>query len=215
MEKSKLMSKVFLWMFIGLAVTFVTGSYLSTNPSLILEIFDGGSVFLIFLVELVLVIVLSARIHKMNSVTAKVMFILYSFVTGLTFSSVFVVYDITSIIYVFLATSLVMLIFALIGYFTNIDLTKIGTFLFMAVIGILIMCIINIFLGSEQFDLIISIISVLVFIIYIAYDVQKVKQLYEQNYLPEENLAIYGALQLYLDFINIFLDLLRIFGDRD
>lgn len=215
MNNSKIMSKVFLWMFIGLAVTFLTGSYIANDPSLILEIFEGGSVFLIFIVELAIVIFLTARIHKMKPLTAKIMFLLYSVVTGLTFASVFVVYDITSIIYVFLATALIMLVFAALGYFTKLDLTKLSTFLFMAIIGILIMSIINIFVGSEQLSLGICIISVLVFIVYIAFDVQKVKQLYEQNVLPEDNLAIYGALQLYLDFINIFLDLLRIFGDRD
>ena len=151
----------------------------------------------------------------MKPLTAKIMFLLYSVVTGLTFASVFVVYDITSIIYVFLATALIMLVFAALGYFTKLDLTKLSTFLFMAIIGILIMSIINMFIGNEQLSLGICIISVLVFIVYIAFDVQKVKQLYEQNVLPEDNLAIYGALQLYLDFINIFLDLLRIFGDRD
>lgn len=215
MNNSKIMSKVFLWMFIGLAVTFLTGSYIANDPSLILEIFEGGSVFLIFIVELAIVIFLTARIHKMKPLTAKIMFLLYSVVTGLTFASVFVVYDITSIIYVFLATALIMLVFAALGYFTKLDLTKLSTFLFMAIIGILIMSIINMFIGNEQLSLGICIISVLVFIVYIAFDVQKVKQLYEQNVLPEDNLAIYGALQLYLDFINIFLDLLRIFGDRD
>ena len=96
----------------------------------------------------------------------------------------------------------------------NQSITQIITSI-CTIIGILIMSLINIFVGSEEFSLGICIISVIVFVIYIAFDVQKVKQLYEQNALPEENLAIYGALQLYLDFINIFLDLLRIFGNRD
>ena len=95
------------------------------------------------------------------------------------------------------------------------DLTKIGTFLFMAIIGILIMCIINMFVGNENLNILISIISVIVFVIYIAYDVQKVKKLYMSGNIPEDNVAIYGALQLYLDFINIFLDLLRLFGDNN
>lgn len=215
MDSSKIMPKVFLWMFIGLAVTFLTGSYIANDPSLILDLFTGGSVFLIFIAELAIVIFLTARIHKMKPTTAKIMFLLYSFITGLTFASVFVVYDISSIMYVFLATALIMLVFGVIGYTTKMDLTKLSSFLFMAIIGILIMSLINIFVGSEEFSLGICIISVIVFIIYIAFDVQKVKQLYEQNALPEENLAIYGALQLYLDFINIFLDLLRIFGNRD
>lgn len=211
----EIMPKVFLWMFVGLAVTFLTGSYIANNPSLILEIFTSTGLILLCIAEFAIVIILTARIHKMKPLTAKIMFLLYSFVTGITFASIFVVYDISSIIYVFLATALIMLVFSLIGYFTKMDLTKLSTFLFMAIIGILIMSLINIFVGSEEFSLGICIISILVFVIYIAFDVQKVKRLYEQNILPEDNLAIYGALQLYLDFINIFLDLLRLFGNRD
>ncbi len=209
---SKIMSKVFLWMFIGLAVTFVTGRLIANNPEAIEEIFTGSKVIILAIIELVLVIWLSARIQKMSATSAKILFIIYSFVTGLTFSSIFIVYEIESIIYVFLATSLIMLIFALLGYFTKIDLTKLGTFLFMAIIGILIMGIISIFVNSESFSLGIAIASVVVFIGFIAFDVQKIKKMYEYNMIPEENLAIYGALQLYLDFINIFIDLLKIFG---
>ena len=215
MENSKIMSKVFMWMFIGLAVTFLTGSYISNNPSLILEIFNGTNLLIIFIVEVIIVVFLTSRITKMKPLTAKIMFLLYSFVTGITFSSIFVVYEITSIIYVFLATAIIMLIFALIGYYTKLDLTKISTFLLMALIGILVMSLINLFVGNETFDLVISVISIIVFIIYIAFDIQKVKKIYEQKVIQEDNLAIYGALQLYLDFINIFLDLLKIFGDRD
>lgn len=209
---SKIMSKVFLWMFIGLAVTFVTGRLIANNPSAIEEIFTGSRVFILAIVELVLVIWLSARIQKMSATSAKILFIVYSFVTGLTFSSIFIVYEIESIIYVFLATALIMLIFALLGYFTKIDLTKFGTFLMMAIIGVIIMGIISIFVNNETFSLGIAIASVVIFIGFIAFDVQKIKKMYEYNMIPEDNLAIYGALQLYLDFINIFIDLLRIFG---
>lgn len=210
---SKIMSKVFLWMFIGLAVTFVTGRLIANNPSAIEEIFTGSRVFILAIVELVLVIWLSARIQKMSATSAKILFIVYSFVTGLTFSSIFIVYEIESIIYVFLATALIMLIFALLGYFTKIDLTKFGTFLMMAIIGVIIMGIISIFVNNETFSLGIAIASVVIFIGFIAFDVQKIKKMYEYNMIPEDNLAIYGALQLYLDFINIFIDLLRIFGN--
>ena len=209
---SKIMSKVFLWMFIGLAVTFVTGRLIANNPSAIEEIFTGSRVFILAIIELVLVIWLSARIQKMSATSAKILFIVYSFVTGLTFSSIFIVYEISSIIYVFLATSLIMLIFALLGYFTKIDLTKFGTFLMMAIIGVIIMGIISIFVNNETFSLGIAIASVVIFIGFIAFDVQKIKRMYETNMIPEDNLAIYGALQLYLDFINIFIDLLRLFG---
>ncbi len=209
-QDNKIFSKVFLWMFIGLLITFGVGMYVSLNENMVYNVF-GKYYFLLIIAELIVVIVLSARIRKMQPTTAKIMFCLYSFLTGLTFSSIFLAYNLMSIIYIFGITALLFLIFALIGYFTKIDLTKIGIYLFMILIGIIICSIINIFVGSETFDLGITIISLIVFIIYIAYDIQIVKR----NLLMidnEDNLAIYGALQLYLDFINIFLRLLQLFG---
>lgn len=214
LENNKIFSKIFLWMFIGLAITFGAGVYVSMNENMLYNIFSKSYVFLV-IAELVVVIWLSARIRKMSPMNAKIMFCLYSFLTGLTFSSVFVLYELTSIVYVFGITSIIFLIFALLGYFTNIDLTKLGIYLFMAIIGILICNLINIFVGSETFDLTLTIICLIVFIGYIAYDIQVIKRnLYSIE--SEDNLAIYGALQLYLDFINIFLRLLQLFGkNRD
>ena len=214
LENNKIFSKIFLWMFIGLAITFGVGYYVSVNANMLYNVFNTYYWFLV-IAELVVVIVLSARIRKMKPITAKIMFCLYSFLTGLTFSSIFVVYNITSIVYVFGITSLIFLIFAAIGYFTKIDLTKIGVYLFMLLLGVIICSLINIFVGSETFDLALTIICLVVFIIYIAYDIQVIKR---NLYMIEEedNLAIYGALQLYLDFINIFLRLLQLFGkNRD
>ena len=197
-------------MFIGLAITFGVGYYVSINENMLYNVFSTYYIFLI-IAELVVVIWLSARINKMQPTTAKILFCVYSFITGLTFSSIFVVYEMMSIMYVFGITSIIFLIFALIGYYTNIDLTKIGVYLFMMLIGVIICSIINIFVGSYKFDLVLTIICLVVFIIYIAYDIQVIKRkMY--NIANEDNFAIFGALQLYLDFINIFLDLLRLFG---
>lgn len=210
LESNKIFSKVFLWMFIGLAITFGVGYYVSLNANMLYNVFKTYYWFLI-IAELVVVIFLSVRIRKMKPMTAKILFCAYSFLTGLTFSSIFVVYQITSIVYVFGITSLIFLIFALIGYFTKMDLTKIGTYLFMILLGVIICSIINMFVGSSSFDLVITIICLIVFIAYIAYDIQIIKR--NLYLIPEEdNLAIYGALQLYLDFINIFLRLLQLFG---
>lgn len=211
LESNKIFTKVFLWMFIGLAITFGIGYYISMNETMFYNVFAKYYWFLI-IAELVVVIVLSARIRRMKPMTAKILFCLYSFITGLTFSSIFVVYQLTSIVYVFGITALIFLIFAAIGYFTKIDLTKLGIYLFMALLGVIICSIINMFIGSETFDLTLTIICLIVFIAYIAYDIQIIKRnLYSIG--EEDNLAIYGALQLYLDFINIFLRLLRIFGN--
>ena len=210
LQDNKIFSKIFFWMFIGLAITFGIGYYVSINENMLYNIFSKYYIFLI-IAELVVVIWLSARIRKMKSTTAKILFCAYSFLTGLTFSSIFVVYKMTSIVMVFGITSLIFLIFALIGYFTKLDLTKIGTYLFMILIGVIICSLINMFVGSETFDLTLTIICLIVFIVYVAYDIHIIKRnLYA---IPEEdNLAIYGALQLYLDFINIFLRLLQLFG---
>lgn len=213
LQNNKIFSKVFLWMFIGLAITFGVGYYVSINENMLYNVFSKYYIFLAIL-ELVVVIVLSLRIRKMKPMTAKIFFCLYSFLTGLTFSSIFVVYKVTSIVYVFGITSALFLIFALIGYFTKLDLTKIGIYLFMALLGVIICSIINIFVGSETFDLGLTIFALLIFIVYIAYDIHVIKRnLYMIE--SEDNLAIYGALQLYLDFINIFLRLLQLFGKNN
>jgi len=209
-QDNKIFSKIFFWMFIGLAITFATGYYVSINENMLYNVFSKYYIFLI-IAEIVVVIWLSAKIRKMKPTTAKVLFCLYSFITGLTFSSIFVVYKMTSIISVFGITALIFLIFALIGYFTKLDLTKLSTYLFMGLIGVIICSLINMFVGSSTFDLGITIVALIIFIAYIAYDIQVIKRnLYQIS--EEDNLAIYGALQLYLDFINIFLRLLQLFG---
>lgn len=211
MDINKIFSKVFLWMFIGLAITFSIAYYVSTNDNMVYNLFAGSKYLIFWIIEFVVVLVLSARIHKLSSLTAKILFLVYSGLTGLTLSSIFIIYDIMSIIYVFAITSGLFLIFGLIGYLTNIDLTKFGIYLMMALFGIIIASIINIFVGSEVFDLGICIVGLIIFLAYIAYDMQVIKRnMYGIE--NEDNLVIYGALQLYLDFINIFIRLLQLFG---
>jgi hypothetical protein len=210
MNYNEIFKKVFLWMFVGLLITFATGYVVSVSPNMIEKIFSSSMYIILAIIEIALVIILSARITKMNPTTARILFILYSFVTGLTFSSIFIVYEMSSIIYVFLITAIVFGILSFIGYTTNVDLTKMGTYLLIGLIAVLISTIINIFVGNGTFEIIICIISVLVFLGFTAYDVQKIKQL--SNYYDENSIAIIGALELYLDFINIFLDLLRLFA---
>ena len=208
--KNNLYSKMFMWMFVGLLITFLVGYYVSTNENMIYNIFATKFYWVIYIAEIVTVIVLSARILKMSKNGAIFGFLLYSFLSGLTFSSIFLTFKISSIIFIFLITALVFLIFALIGYFTKINLTKLGTILFMGLIGILIASIINIFVQSQAFDLILVIIGIIVFIGYIAYDINKVKRL--EGQIDEDKLSIIGALELYLDFINLFIRLLQLFG---
>ena len=208
----KLLSKTFIWMFIGLLVTFLTGYYVSTSETMINNVFTGSGFIVFIIMEFVLVIVLSTRIFKMSPAAAKVSFLLYSFVSGLTFASIFTVYELTSIMFVFLLSALLFGILSFIGYTTKIDLTKTGSYLFIALFGVVILSIINaLFIHSSGLVFGISIVCLLLFLGITAHDVQKIRNLSNMG-LPEDNLAIYGALQLYLDFINIFLDLLRIIG---
>ena len=213
MNINNIMRKVFLWMFLGLLITFGTGYFVATNENMIYNIASTGMWIALSIIELVLVIVLSSRITKMNPTTAKFIFAIYSFVTGLTFSSIFIVYQLSSIIYVFLITAIIFGLLSLFGYTTKLDLTKLSTYLLVGLIGILICSLINIFVGNSTLDIIISIFSVIVFLGFTAYDVQKIKRL-SNYYENEDSVAIIGALELYLDFINIFLDLIRIFGNN-
>ena len=211
LTENKILSKVFMWMFIGLAITFGVGYYVSCNANMLFNVFAKGYLLLIIL-ELATVFVLSLFIRKLPPIVAKTMFVVYSLLTGLTFSAIFVVYELTSIMYVFAITSVVFLIFSLLGYYTNINLAKLGTYLFMALIAIILASIVNIFIGSESLSLGVTIIAILVFIGYVAYDVNMIKN--SMMDVNEENLAIYWALQLYLDFINLFIRLLRLLGKQ-
>ena len=209
----KIVPKIFGWMFLGLLVTFLTGFILSMSPyavNNVLSSLGGFGVVLLAVIEIGLVIFLSARINKMSPLTAKICFLIYSFVTGFTFSVIFIAYDMQNIIFTFLIAAVVFALFALIGMTTKKDLTKLGTYLFMILIAVIICLIVNIFMQNSTFDLIISIVMVLIFFGFTAYDMQTTLRL--QGMMEEDNLAIYGALNLYLDFINIFLNLLDIFN---
>ncbi len=210
---NKLYSKVYGWLFAGLLLTFATGAFLSNYENAMINLMNGVGYIVILLVEFGLAIFLSARIHKMSGATATFCYLLYSFVTGITFSTIFMAFEMKSLILIFLITAIVFGIFALFGTFTNLSLDKLGNTLLMMLLGIIIASLINIFVGSNTMDLIICIIGMIVFIGYISYDMKKLPVLFDS--LGEENGAIYGAFQLYLDFINIFIYLLRLFGGND
>ena len=156
--------KVFLWMFIGLAITFGVAYYVSTNENMVFNLFAGQRYLIFWIIELVVVLVLSVKIRSLNPLTAKILFIAYSGLTGLTLSSIFILYDIMSIVYVFAITAGLFLIFGLIGYFTKMDLSRLGTYLIMALLGIIIASIINIFVDSETFDLGLCIVGIVLFL---------------------------------------------------
>lgn len=167
--------------------------------------------------EFALVIGISAAINRLSLATATLMFVAYSVINGAMLSSIFMIYTAASIASVFFITAATFAVMALIGYTTKTDLTSVGKLLFMALIGLVIATIVNMFIGSSTMTMICSYVGVLIFVGLTAYDSQKIKQMLQQA--PDageasQKLALLGALSLYLDFINLFIYLLRIFGDR-
>ena len=212
---SKFFSGVYLWMFIGLLVSGLVAYY--TSVSLNMLNFVYKSYTLIIIAELVVVIAFSALRRKVSPLVAKILFLTYAALSGLTLSSIFLVYKIDSIGMVFLSSAIMFGLLALYGYTTKTDLTSFGKLLLFGLIAVIIMSIINIFVGNGTFGIIISIVSVVIFLGLTAWDMQKLKSIYNYYSSDENELAkftIYGALDLYLDFINIFLQLLSLFGKR-
>lgn len=214
MEQKNIFPKVFLWLFVGLLTSGVTGYYVSTNPNMMYNIYANNWYWWLSLLEIGLVIFLSARIHKMSYTTAMISYLAYSILTGATLASIFEIFTGTSIALVFGITSFIFVLFAVLGYVTKMDLTKWGNILLIGLLGTIIVGIVNIFLGNSTLELIVSVITIVVFIAFIAYDIQKIKHL-SMDMEDENKVAIIGALELYLDFINIFLQLLSLFGKRD
>lgn len=207
------LNQSFLWMFIGLLVTGGSAYLVSSSHSLTNDLYSNGILlFGLIIIELVLVFFLSARIRTMSFATAALCFLIYSLLNGITLSSIFIIYTATSIAVVFLVSALVFGLAALFGSITKKDLTTIGGLAFIALIGIIVGWVVNIFLKSSGLDYILSFLAVIIFIGLTAYDTQKIKEL--ETTSDNQNLGILGALMIYLDFINIFLNLLRLFGSE-
>lgn len=213
-----LMRKVYSWMALALAITGLAAYYVA-HSSLIFTILGNPLIFWGLIIgEVALVFGLSAAINKLSLTTATLMFILYSLVNGVTLSSIFLIYTSTSITQVFLITAGTFATMAFIGYTTKKDLSSMGKFLFMALIGLIIATLVNLFFKSSGLDLILSYVGVLIFVGLTAYDSQKIKEMCNSMEYADEGaqkLALLGALTLYLDFINLFIYLLRIFGRRN
>ena len=213
-----LMRKVYLWMTMALAITGFTAFYVAHSESLLTAIFTNQILFWgLVIAELGLVIGLSAAINKLSLTVATLMFVLYSVINGATMAFIFLVYTASSVTNVFLITAGTFAAMALFGYFTKTDLTSMGKILMMALIGVIIATIVNVFTKSEGLAVILNYVGVLVFVGLTAYDAQKIKQM--MLTAPDageasQKIALLGALSLYLDFINLFLYLLRILGSR-
>lgn len=211
-----LMRNVYIWMTLALVITGLTAMVTAKSEALMTFIFTNNwALIALMILQLGLVFYFSARINRMSFSTATAVFILYSAITGLTFSSIFVVFSMSSIATTFFITAGMFAAMALVGSFTKKDLSGMGKFALMALIGLIIAGIVNMFLRNAMMDFIVSGIGVLVFAGLTAYDSQKIRQMLQmQSEINEstQKLALLGSLSLYLDFINIFLYLLRFFG---
>jgi FtsH-binding integral membrane protein len=213
-----LMRNVYIWMTMALAVTGLTAAYVSSSPAILQYIFTGKTIWLLALGELGLVWYLSARIMKISFSTAGILFVLFSILNGVTLISIFLVYTMESIALTFYITAGTFGAMSLVGYFTKKDLSTMGRFLVMALIGLIIASIVNLFMQSTMLMWITTYAGVLIFCGLTAYDTQKIKDMliFYGNETHEGTLkiALIGSLTLYLDFINLFIYLLRIFGSR-
>ena len=213
-----LMRKTYLWMSMALVITGLTAYVVATNAAISSYLFMHSQlIWVLFLAEIGLVIGLSAAIRKISLSTATLMFVAYAALNGITFSSLFYVYTMGSLASTFFITAGTFGAMSLVGFFTKTDLSSMGKILLMALIGLIIASVVNIFVASSGLEMLMTYLGVLIFVGLTAYDTQKIKQMFLMAPDASESTqkyAVLGALTLYLDFINLFLYLLRIFGRR-
>jgi len=217
-EQVNFINKVYSWMSFALIITGLVAMWVASNETLMMSIFSNSLIFWgLIIAQFACVGYLIGAIEKMSAQLATSIFIGYSALMGLTFSIVFVIYTTDSIASTFFITAGTFAIMSIYGYYTKKDLTSIGNLAFMGLIGIIIASVVNWFMASAMLYTIITYIGVLVFVALIAYDTQKIKNMNiigNEGTEEDKKEAIMGALILYLDFINLFLFLLRIFGNR-
>lgn len=212
---SSLISKVYVWMTLALAITGVTAYGVATTPTLFMTM--GKMMWGLIIAELVLVFTLSAAINRLSLSVATLMFIVYSVLNGCMLSSIFYVYSPMIITKVFFITAGTFGITAAYGYATKRDLSSFGRIFYMALLGLFIATVVNFFMKSATLDYLLSYAGVIIFTGLTAWDSQKIRKLLQMQYEVDEKsqkLALLGALTLYLDFINLFLYLLKIFGNK-
>lgn len=214
---SQVMRKVYVKMFLGLLVTALTSWFVLSNETILMTLVQSRGLLIgLCVAELALVFILSMAINKLSSPLATMLFYVYAVINGVTLTPIFLMYTMSSIALTFFVTAGVFLAMSIYGYTTKSDLTKFGTYLIMGLIGLIICSIINIFWANSVMDWIVSFAGVLIFIGLTAWDTWKIKQMaMETDEVNAGKLATLGALSLYLDFINLFLYLLRFLGSRD
>lgn len=218
LETKSLLTRVFTWMAIALSITGITAYFVYTQPQIHTYLFEKPGIIIgLMVLQLIIVIMFSLLIYRVSYATALALFLSYSFLTGLTFSSLFLVYTMESLAITFFITAAMFGVMALYGAFTRADLSSLGSLLTMALVGIIIAMLANFFFQSSTLNYIVSFIAIIVFAGLTAYDVQRIQQIsnvLQHEQVPLQKIALLGALTLYLDFINLFLSLLQFTGRR-
>ena len=217
-QTNSILKRVYVRMFIGLLISAFVALGISSSPAAMMFFYVNQIVYWIMLIGmLVMAFVIPARLYKMQSGTVLLLFCLFSALMGASLAPIFLVYNIGTITYTLFITAGTFGAMSVYGYFTKSNLDKMGSFLMMALFGLIILMIVNIFAKSSTVEWIVSIVGLLIFIGLTAYDTQQVKRMAAANPEPQlaDKLATMGAMNLYLDFINLFLFLLRFLGSRD
>lgn len=212
-KDSSLFTKTFFWMFLGLLGTAGVAAY-SYYSGLLYGLITAGFFPILLVVELVVVLLFSFLFRKLSPTVVGILYFLYAFINGLSFSTIFYAYELSSIVYVFLISAAIYGGLAFYGYITKKDLGKWGNVLFGMLVGGLVITLINLFLQNSTLEIILDWVILIAFFGITVYDMNKIRQFEGDTELNQDKLSIYCAMQLYLDFINIFLRILAIFGKR-
>jgi len=210
------MISVYNYMAMGLGFTGLVSYLVAGQPGLMQAIFSGPQAYIVMFAPLILLMVIGAKLQKLSFAKVQALFWIFAGLMGLSLSSIFMVYELGSIAKTFFITASMFGAMSIYGYTTQRDLTSMGSFLYMGVIGLIIASVVNMFMQSGTMQYVLSMFSVLIFTGLTAYDTQTIKSYYNPSESKENlgKIAIYGAIQLYIDFINIFLALLQLFGNR-
>lgn len=212
-ETNSILTNTFFRMFLGLLASAGTAYYVYSS-GLFVSVIMNGFFFPLVIAELVVVLVFSLLFRKLSPTMVTILFFAYAFLNGFTLSVIFPVFELTSIVYAFAGTASLFGILSLIGYTTKKDISKWSSILTVALLVGLVLTVINIFVGSSLLDIILDWAILLIFFGLTIYDINKIKLMQESGFCDDEKLYVYGAMQLYLDFINIFLRILSLFGKR-
>lgn len=212
-NQNTLLSKTFFWMFLGLLGTGIIAWYTYAS-NLYIDILSSNGFAVVCILELVVVLLFSLFFKKLPPTVVGILYFVYSMINGVTLSSIFALYELNSIVMLFIISALIFAALAYYGRNTKNDLSGWGTILFAGLIGGIILSIINLFLGNSMLDIIIDWAMLVVFFGFTAYDMNKIKAFELESGLDQNKLHIYCAMQLYLDFINLFIRILSIFGKR-